>query len=176
MLPSGIVRKDKISIIGNGVVLDLSALKKEITSLVDRGVKISPHNLFISDRATIILPIHQKLDAIRENNNLIKIGTTKRGIGPAYEDKVGRRSIRVMDLRSEKNLDKRQLKIAEHILKENLTVIPQFHSHLEAMRNIGDIDLQITLSFSEANTISLDGPFSKQVDPTRYFFLSFCSG
>ena len=59
---------------------------------------------------------------------------------------------------------------AEHILKENLTVIPQFHSHLEAMRNIGDIDLQITLSFSEANTISLDGPFSKQVDPTRYFF------
>ena len=98
ILPSGILREDKISIIGNGVVLDLSALKKEITSLVDRGVKISPHNLFISDRATIILPIHQKLDAIRENNNLIKIGTTKRGIGPAYEDKVGRRAIRLCDL------------------------------------------------------------------------------
>ena len=62
---------------------------------------------------------------------------------------------------------------AEHILKENLTVIPQFHSHLEPMRNIGDIDRQITLSFSEANTISLDGPFSKQVDPTRYFFPIF---
>ena len=114
ILPSGILREDKISIIGNGVVLDLSALKKEITSLVDRGVKISPHNLFISDRATIILPIHQKLDAIRENNNLIKIGTTKRGIGPAYEDKVGRRSIRVMDLRSESNLDKRLENVLLH--------------------------------------------------------------
>ena len=63
----------------------------------------------------------------------------------------------------------------EHILKENLTVIPQFHSHLEPMRNVGDLDQQITLSFSEDNTISLDGPFSKQVDSTRYFFffLSF---
>jgi len=61
--------------------------------------------------------------------------------------------------------------IIEHILKENLTVIPQFHSHLEPMRNIGDIDSQITLSFSEANTISLDGPFSKQVDPTRFYSL-----
>ena len=64
----------------------------------------------------------------------------------------------------------------EHILKENLTVVPQFHSHLEPMRNIGDLDKQITLSFSDDNTIGLDGPFSKQVDPTRYFSFSFYSG
>ena len=98
ILPSGILRDDKISIIGNGVVLSLEALKKEIESLTERGVKISPNNLYISDRATIILPVHQKLDELRENNNLIKIGTTKRGIGPAYEDKVGRRALRLCDL------------------------------------------------------------------------------
>jgi len=98
ILPSGILRDDKISIIGNGVVLNLEALKKEIESLTERGVKISPNNLYISDRATIILPVHQKLDELRENNNLIKIGTTKRGIGPAYEDKVGRRALRLCDL------------------------------------------------------------------------------
>ena len=65
---------------------------------------------------------------------------------------------------------------AEHILRENLTVIPQFHSHLEPMRNIGDLDKQITLSFSDDNTIGLDGPFSKQVDPTRYFSSTFYPG
>ena len=104
ILPSGILREDKISIIGNGVVLDLAALKKEITSLSERGVKISPNNLYISDRATIILPIHQKLDELRENNNLLKIGTTKRGIGPAYEDKVGRRALRLCDLFDKEHL------------------------------------------------------------------------
>ena len=66
--------------------------------LTERGVKISPENLYISDRATIILPLHQHLDELRENNNLIKIGTTKRGIGPAYEDKVARRALRLCDL------------------------------------------------------------------------------
>ena len=85
ILPSGILREGKISIIGNGVVLDLAAFRREVAGLKERGVKISPSNLFISDRATIILPLHQSLDELRENNNLIKIGTTKRGIGPAYE-------------------------------------------------------------------------------------------
>ena len=75
ILPSGILRPDKKSIIGNGVVLDLSALIKEIEGLTSRGVKISPENLYISDRATIIFPLHQKLDELRENNNIIKIGT-----------------------------------------------------------------------------------------------------
>ena len=104
ILPSGILREDKVSIIGNGVVLDLDALKKEIKSLSERGVKITPENLYISDRATIILPIHQKLDELRENNNLLKIGTTKRGIGPAYEDKVGRRALRLCDLFDKEHL------------------------------------------------------------------------
>ena len=98
ILPSGILRSEKKSIIGNGVVLDLSSLINEIDKLTERGVKISTENLYISDRATIILPLHQHLDELRENNNLIKIGTTKRGIGPAYEDKVARRALRLCDL------------------------------------------------------------------------------
>jgi len=98
ILPSGILRSEKKSIIGNGVVLDLSSLINEIDKITERGVKISPENLYISDRATIILPLHQHLDELRENNNLIKIGTTKRGIGPAYEDKVARRALRLCDL------------------------------------------------------------------------------
>ena len=114
ILPSGILRKGKISIIGNGVVLDLAAFQKEVAGLKERGVDITPSNLYISDRATIILPLHQSLDELRENNNLIKIGTTKRGIGPAYEDKVGRRAIRVMDLRSESNLDQRLDIVLQH--------------------------------------------------------------
>ncbi len=104
ILPSGILREDKISIIGNGVVLDLSAFRNEVESLTKREVQITPNNLYISDRATIILPIHQRLDELRENNNLVKIGTTKRGIGPAYEDKVGRRALRLCDLFDKENL------------------------------------------------------------------------
>ena len=98
ILPSGILRSEKKSIIGNGVVLDLSSLINEIDKLTERGVKISPENLYISDRATIILPLHQHLDELRENNNLIKIGTTKRGIGPDYDDKCSRRALRLCDL------------------------------------------------------------------------------
>ncbi len=107
ILPSGILRKGKISIIGNGVVLDLAAFQKEVAGLKERGVDITPSNLYISDRATIILPLHQSLDELRENNNLIKIGTTKRGIGPAYEDKVGRRAIRLCDLFDKEKLNKK---------------------------------------------------------------------
>ena len=107
LLPSGILRADKKSIIGNGVVLDLRALITEIKGLTDRNIIISPQNLSISDKASIILPLHQKLDELREiNAGKSKIGTTKRGIGPAYEDKVARRSIRVCDL-----FDKNQLKL-----------------------------------------------------------------
>jgi adenylosuccinate synthase len=107
LLPSGILRADKRSIIGNGVVLDLRSLITEIKGLTDRNINISPQNLSISDKASIILPLHQKLDELREiNAGKSKIGTTKRGIGPAYEDKVARRSIRVCDL-----FDKNQLKL-----------------------------------------------------------------
>ena len=108
LLPSGIVRKGKISIIGNGVVIDPWALLAEIKEIGEKGIKIDVNNLIISESANLILPFHKEMDEIREDAaGNSKIGTTRRGIGPAYEDKVGRRSIRVMDLRSEKNLDQR---------------------------------------------------------------------
>ena len=108
LLPSGIVRKDKISIIGNGVVVDPWALLDEIEEIKSKGVQVSPENLIISESANLILPFHKEMDEIREDAaGKAKIGTTRRGIGPAYEDKVGRRSIRVMDLVSEENLDHR---------------------------------------------------------------------
>jgi len=108
LLPSGIVRKNKISIIGNGVVIDPWALLDEIEQIKNLGIKINDENLFIAENATLILPFHKELDGIREDSkNIDKIGTTRRGIGPAYEDKVGRRGIRVMDLANEKNLSKK---------------------------------------------------------------------
>ena len=108
LLPSGIVRKHKISVIGNGVVIDPWALIDEMDEIKSKGVTVDENNLIISEAATLILPFHKELDEIREDSaGTSKIGTTRRGIGPAYEDKVGRRSIRVMDLASEDNLDKR---------------------------------------------------------------------
>ena len=108
LLPSGIVRKNKISIIGNGVVVDPWALLDEIEEIESKGVEVNIENFIISESANLILPFHREMDEIREDSaGKGKIGTTRRGIGPAYEDKVGRRSIRVMDLRSEKNLNKR---------------------------------------------------------------------
>ncbi len=99
LLPSGIVRPGKLSVIGNGVVVDPWALLREIETLRGQGVTISPDNLKIAENATLILPLHQELDSAREASNAgVKIGTTKRGIGPAYEDKVGRRALRVADL------------------------------------------------------------------------------
>ena len=108
LLPSGIVRKNKISIIGNGVVVDPWALLEEIEEIKSKGVEVNVDNFIISESANLILPFHREMDEIREDAaGKGKIGTTRRGIGPAYEDKVGRRSIRVMDLRSETNLDHR---------------------------------------------------------------------
>ena len=115
LLPSGIVRKNKISIIGNGVVVDPWALIDEIDEIKNKGVHIDENNLFLSEAATLILPIHSELDALREDSTKNpKIGTTRRGIGPAYEDKVGRRSIRVIDLLSEDNLEAKLTTLLEH--------------------------------------------------------------
>jgi adenylosuccinate synthase len=108
LLPSGIVRKNKISMIGNGVVIDPWALIDEIRQIEKLGIKITNKNLYIAENATLILPLHRELDGIREDTkNTDKIGTTRRGIGPAYEDKVGRRGIRLMDLANKKNLSKK---------------------------------------------------------------------
>ncbi|MEM9331791.1 MAG: adenylosuccinate synthase [Pseudomonadota bacterium] len=101
LLPSGVVRKGKLAVIGNGVVIDPHALMAEIERLHEQGVEVSPENLRVAENATLILSLHRELDAIREDaasNSGTKIGTTRRGIGPAYEDKVGRRAIRVLDL------------------------------------------------------------------------------
>jgi len=99
MLPSGIVRPNKLSLVGNGVVLDPWAFIKEVENIRKQGVAVSPDNLHISEQATLILPLHVNLDQAREKAaGKGKIGTTGRGIGPAYEDKTGRRSIRAGDL------------------------------------------------------------------------------
>src|SRR6476620_8569158 len=99
LLPSGVVRPGKLSIIGNGVVIDPYALIEEIDRLAQQGIHVTPQSLRIAENATLILPLHQELDAMREcGSALTRVGTTRRGIGPAYEDKVGRRAIRVMDL------------------------------------------------------------------------------
>ncbi len=115
LLPSGIVRPGKLSILGNGVVIDPWALEKEIKAITARGVAITPDNLVIADNATLILPVHPELDVMRESSNVsVRIGTTKRGIGPAYEDKVGRRAVRVGDLADVDVLSDRIDSLLEH--------------------------------------------------------------
>ncbi|MGC6475708.1 MAG: adenylosuccinate synthase [Parvibaculales bacterium] len=116
LLPSGIVRKGKLSVIGNGVVIDPWALLAEIEQLSSQGVSVTPENLRIAENAILILPVHQELDAAREQaaSEADKIGTTKRGIGPAYEDKVGRRAIRFRDLADLETLPAKIDKLLTH--------------------------------------------------------------
>lgn len=99
LLPSGVLRPSKLAVIGNGVVFDAQAFLDEVAKLRGQGVAVSPENLRVAENVTLILPLHRELDALRESaNSATAIGTTRRGIGPAYEDKVGRRAIRLMDL------------------------------------------------------------------------------
>jgi adenylosuccinate synthase len=115
LLPSGIVRGGKLSVIGNGVVVDPWHLVTEIEKLRGQGVDISPENLILAENASLILPIHGELDRGREaQTGVAKIGTTGRGIGPAYEDKVGRRAIRVADIFDEATLDTRIGRLLTH--------------------------------------------------------------
>jgi adenylosuccinate synthase len=115
LLPSGIVRPGKLSVIGNGVVVDPWHLVEEIARLQAQGVAISPENLRVADNATLIMPLHRELDHFRETSNVgLKIGTTKRGIGPAYEDKVGRRAIRVIDLKDPAILEAKIERLLAH--------------------------------------------------------------
>ena len=115
LLPSGVVRGGKYSIIGNGVVVDPWALLAEIETLRNQGVDISPENLAIAENATLILSLHRELDASHEDSNSgLNIGTTRRGIGPAYEDKVGRRAIRVCDLADPDILDQKVRALLSH--------------------------------------------------------------
>jgi adenylosuccinate synthase len=116
LLPSGIVRPGKLSVIGNGVVLDPYHLIDEIDKIRAMGVEVTPKNLKIAENVPLILALHRELDAIRESADVggVKIGTTKRGIGPAYEDKVGRRAIRLMDLAEPDTLDGKIARLLAH--------------------------------------------------------------
>jgi adenylosuccinate synthase len=114
-LPSGVVRGGKLSVIGNGVVLDPWHLIKEIETVRAQGVDISPETLMIAENTPLILPVHGELDRAREaQNSVAKIGTTGRGIGPAYEDKVGRRAVRVADLADSATLEARVDRLLLH--------------------------------------------------------------
>ena len=128
LLPSGVVRPGKLSIIGNGVVIDPWALMEEIDRLSEEGVTLEPDNLVVAENAALILPLHSNLDRAREvARGNAKIGTTGRGIGPAYEDKVGRRAIRVCDLTDREILEEK----LKHLL---------FH-HNAILRGLGEAEI-----------------------------------
>jgi adenylosuccinate synthase len=141
LLPSGIVRGGKLSVIGNGVVVDPWHLVMEIDKLRGQGVEISPENLMLAENASLILPVHGELDRAREGQTgVAKIGTTGRGIGPAYEDKVGRRAIRVADLADEATLVARVDRLMGHhdALRRGLGVEPvDREALLASLRAIG---------------------------------------
>jgi adenylosuccinate synthase len=145
LLPSGIVR-GTLSVIGNGVVLDPWALKAEIEKLTAQGLSITPGSLQIADTCPLILPIHRDLDALREDaSGKGKIGTTRRGIGPAYEDKVGRRAIRVCDLAHIDSLDPQLDRLSAHhdALRAGFGEPPIDREGLkEQLREIADFVLQ----------------------------------
>jgi adenylosuccinate synthase len=135
LLPSGIVRPGKLSVIGNGVVLDPWALLSEIAKLTAQGVAVSPDNLMIAENTPLILPVHGELDRAREaQSGVAKIGTTGRGIGPAYEDKVGRRTVRVADLADEATLELRLDRLLAHhdALRRGLGLEPVDRAALKA--------------------------------------------
>ena len=144
LLPSGVVRPGKMGVIGNGVVVDPHALLAEIDRLAVQGVKITPENLRVADNATLILSLHRELDALREDaatNSGTKIGTTRRGIGPAYEDKVGRRSIRFMDLADLESLPSKVDRILTHhnALRRGLGVAEVSHETImEELTSVAD--------------------------------------
>jgi adenylosuccinate synthase len=116
LLPSGVVRPGKLSVIGNGVVLDPHHLVHEIAEIEKQGISVTPQSLKIAENCTLILSLHRELDAHRESGLVggTKIGTTKRGVGPAYEDKVGRRAIRFMDLAEPDTLDDKIQRLLAH--------------------------------------------------------------
>ena len=136
LLPSGVVRGGKISVIGNGVVVDPEHLVKEIAEIEQKGVKITPDNLYLAENCCLILPFHREIDKILEEaKGGKKIGTTGRGIGPAYEDKVARRAIRVCDL------------VDEAYLKERVESLVAYHNALRRGYGVAEITAAETLEF-----------------------------
>ncbi len=140
LLPSGVLRPSKLSVIGNGVVFDAKAFLDEVARLTSQGVLVSPDNLRVAENVTLILELHRELDALRESSNTgTAIGTTRRGIGPAYEDKVGRRAIRLMDLADLDSLPRKIDRLLAHhnALRRGMN-LPEFdgkalHAELAAL-------------------------------------------
>jgi len=129
LLPSGILRPGKLAVIGNGVVLDPLALIEEIERVGSQGIAVAPDNLRIAENTALILPLHRELDGVWEGSNAgTRIGTTKRGIGPAYEDKVGRRAIRLMDLADADGL------------RSKIARLLAYHNALRRGLGLGEID------------------------------------
>ena len=134
MLPSGIVRPGKLNVIGNGVVLDPWSLFAEIDSVIEQGIKVSPENLVIAENTPLVLPLHRELDILREQRaGSSKIGTTGRGIGPTYEDKVARRAVRVADLGNQGSLDSMIGRLLDHhnVLRAGYGAVPVDGSRLK---------------------------------------------
>src|SRR5436190_1784290 len=157
LLPSGVLRPSKLAVIGNGVVFDPQAFLDEVAKLKGQGVAISPENLRVAENVTLILPLHRELDALRETADAATaIGTTRRGIGPAYEDKVGRRAIRLMDLADHQTLPHKINRLLAHhnalrrglglpefdgavILKELMAMAPQLLPYADTVWRLLDI-------------------------------------
>ena len=159
LLPSGIVRGGKLSVIGNGVVLDPWHLLAEIEKLRGQGIEISSENLIIAENTALILPIHAELDKNREaQNRVVKIGTTGRGIGPAYEDKVGRRTIRVADLADNSTLEKR----IDRLLLHHNTVRKGL-----GLRNVNRIELMEKLIDIAPSVLQFAAPVWKILSEKR---------
>ncbi|PZP55921.1 MAG: adenylosuccinate synthase [Micavibrio aeruginosavorus] len=160
LLPSGIVRKGKLSILGNGVVIDPWALLKEIETVRAKGVEITPKNLMIAENAPLILPVHGEIDrAMEEARGDKKIGTTGRGIGPAYQDKVARRAIRICDLKH------------PELVREKLEALMTYHNAL--IRGFGWEEINVDHTFDELMKIAPQvlpyaGVVWKRLDEAKY--------
>ena len=142
LLPSGILRKNKIAIIGNGVVVNPKALLDEIEKIKKSGISITSKNLMIAENSTLILELHKKIDRIREDRKgSNKIGTTGRGIGPAYEDKIGRRAIRLSDLKNEDFLKVKIKNLLDH--------------HNTILEGLGEKTIRMDEVFKELKKIKL---------------------
>ncbi|HEY0281374.1 MAG TPA: adenylosuccinate synthase [Rhizomicrobium sp.] len=159
LLPSGVVRPGKFSVIGNGVVVDPYALAAEIDKLRGLGVSVTPESLIVAENAALILSLHRELDVVRESGTVQALGTTKRGIGPAYEDKVGRRAIRAIDLRNPDTLPAKIARLLAH--------------HNALRRGTGVAELTVEAVFKELMEIApkvlpFVGPVWRKLDEARH--------
>ncbi|MBW2608812.1 MAG: adenylosuccinate synthase [Deltaproteobacteria bacterium] len=177
LIPSGILHKDKKCLIGNGVVVDPEVLLEEINKLKGRGISISPDNLSISEKAHLIMPYHQAVDLAREEaKGSDKIGTTGRGIGPCYEDKVGRRGVRAIDLlepetleeKIRANLKEKNFFLTKLLNAEPLEFQPIFDSYSEMAEKlrpfISDVSVEIDNAIRSGKKILFEGAQGTHLD------------